>query len=46
MYINIQSVKQTLLSKAIYRYICQKKEKQQLISVDTVRMFIEPRAKH
>ena len=31
-----------LLSKATYnKYTCQKKEKQQYISVDTVRLFIE-----
>jgi hypothetical protein len=28
------------------KYICQKKEKQQYISVGTVRMFIEPGARH
>ena len=48
-YINIyiQGVYQTLLSKAPYNnYICQEKEKQQYIFVGTVRMFIEPSAKH
>ena len=36
-----------LLSKATYyKYICQKKEKQQYIAVSTVRMFIEPSAEH
>ena len=31
-----------LLSKVTYsKYICEKKEKQQYISVGTVRMFIE-----
>ena len=36
-----------LLSKATYdKYIFQKKEKQQYIAVGTVRMFIEPSAKH
>ena len=37
----------TVFSKAIYsKYFCQKKEKQQYIAVSTVRMFIEPSAKH
>ena len=46
IYINIEGIK-TLLSKATYNnYICEKKEKQQYISVGTVRMFIEPSAKH
>ena len=36
-----------LLSKATYdKYIFQKKEKQQYIAVGTVRLFIEPSAKH
>jgi hypothetical protein len=35
------------LPKVTYnKYICQKTEKQQNISVGTVRMFIEPSAKH
>ena len=29
-----------------FKSICQKKEKQQYISVSTVRMFLEPSAKH
>ena len=45
IHINIQGVQQTLLSKATYnQYICQKKGKQQYISVGTVRMFIEQSA--
>ena len=47
IYINIQGIKQTLLSIVIYnKYICPKKEKQQYIFVGTARMFIEPSAKH
>ena len=47
IHIYIQGVQQTLLSKATYnQYICQKKGKQQYISVGTVRMFIEQSAKH
>ena len=44
----IQGFKQTPLSKVTYNFkcICQKKEKQQYISVGTVRMFIEPSAKY
>ena len=43
----IYCVYQTLLYKATYnKDICQKKEKQQYITVGTVRMFIEPSAKH
>ncbi|CAL8365855.1 unnamed protein product [Arctogadus glacialis] len=45
--IYLQGIQQTPLSKATYnKSICQKKEKQQYISVGTVRMFIEPSAKH
>ena len=47
IYIYIQGIQQTLLSKATYsKYICRKKEKQEYVSVGTVRMFIEPSAKH
>ena len=48
IYIYIQGLYQTLLSRAyLYnKYIIQQKEKQQYISVVTVRMVIEPRAKH
>ena len=47
IYIYIEGIKQTLLSEATYnKYISQKKEKQQYITVCKVRMFIEPRAKH
>ena len=42
----IQGIKQMLLSKATYnKYICHKKGKKD-ITVGTVRMFIEPSAKH
>ena len=41
--INIKGVQQMLLSKATHnKSICQKKGKQQYISVGSVRMFIEP----
>ena len=47
VYIYIQGVQQTLLSRATHnKSICQKKEEQHYISVGTVRMFIEPSAKH
>ena len=40
--VSIQSIQQTLLSKATYnKYICQKKEKRQDIAVNTVKMFRE-----
>ena len=46
IHIYIEGVKHTLSSKATYnKYICQKIEKQ-YIAVGTVRMFIEPSAKH
>ena len=45
-YIDIQGIQQRLLSEATYnKYICQKKVKQ-YIAVSTVRMIIEPSAKH
>ena len=47
IHVYIEGIQQTLLSKASYnKYICQKKEKLQYISVGTERMFIEPSAKH
>ena len=47
VYVHIEGIKQTLLSKASYnKYICQKKQKQQYITVGTVRMFLEPSTKH
>ena len=47
IYIYIEGVKQMLLSQVTWDgYVCQKKEKQQYISVGTVRMFPEPRANH
>ena len=40
IYIDIEGIQQTLLSKATYsKYICQKKEKQQYITVSTVKML-------
>ena len=37
----------TLLSKATYnKNVCQKKVKQQFIAVGTLKMFMEPSAKH
>ena len=42
-YINIQRVKQTLLSKATYnKYICKKKEKQQYIADDRAHLIGYP----
>jgi hypothetical protein len=42
IYIDIEGIQQTLLSKATYsKYICQKKEKQQYLAIGTVRMFRE-----
>ena len=44
--IYIQDIQQMLLFKTTYdKYISQKKEKQQYISVGTVRMFIGPSAR-
>ena len=47
VYIEGVEPSETLLSKATHNmYICQNKEQQQYITVGTVRMFIEPSAKH
>ena len=46
-YIYIKGIQQALISKATYnKYICLKKGKQQYLAVGTVRLFIEPSAKH
>ena len=47
VYAHIQGVEQMLLSEEIYyKYISQREEEQQYITVGTVRMFIGTRAKH
>ena len=47
IYVYIQGVYQTLLPKATNnKYICRKKGKPHYISVGTLRMLIEPSAKH
>ena len=46
-YIYFEGIQQMLLSKDTYnKYICQREEKQHYFAVGTVRMFIEPSAKH